>query len=236
MSSQLGSRRSNLSNDLISGYSLRVGLLGGTFDPVHQGHIEMAEAALRMARLDAVHFVTSIDPPHKSEKTQANFLDRHAMVALALARRSQMIPSSREYSRPGKSYSIDTVREFMESFGQMAKVFFLIGIDAFLEISSWKDYNLFPQLCTFIIFARPGFDEKQLESRLPKPFLDSLFPLERESDYLEVPRNTLYLLRQFSNSISSTEIRKHIHLGKPISGWVPETVEEFIHKTKLYSN
>ena len=88
---------------------MRLGLLGGTFDPIHLGHLELAKTALHVARLDAIHFVTSVNPPHKSEKTQANFLDRHAMVALALKGDSRLIPSSVEFDREGKSYSIDTV-------------------------------------------------------------------------------------------------------------------------------
>ena len=92
--------------------NLRLGIFGGTFDPVHLGHLQIAKIALELASLDQVHFVTSVNPPHKSEKTHANFLDRHAMVALAVKGQKYFVPSSIEADRPGKSYSIDTIRHF----------------------------------------------------------------------------------------------------------------------------
>lgn len=217
-----------------SHHSLRVGLLGGTFDPVHNGHVEVAQTALRMARLDAVYFVTSVDPPHKSKKTRANFLDRHAMVALALACKPQLIPSSIEFERPGKSYSVDTVRQLKESLGNSTKIFFLIGIDAFQDITSWKEYSALPELCSFLIFARPGFATKDLVGKLPKVFLRRMFSVSRESEFLETQENGFYLLEEFSNRISSTEIRNQVQLGRSISEWVPESVAEYIYKTKLY--
>jgi len=213
---------------------VRVGLLGGTFDPVHNGHLEVAETALRMARLDAVYFVTSIDPPHKNKKTLANFLDRHAMVALALACKPQLIPSSIEFERPGKSYSVDTVRHLKQCLGNSTKIFFLIGMDAFQDITSWKEYTVIPELCSFFIFARPGRVTKDLLGKLPKVFLKKLFPVSRGSDFPETPENGFYLLEEFSNPISSTEIRHQVQVGRSISKWVPASVAEYIHKTKLY--
>lgn len=213
---------------------MRIGLLGGTFDPVHDGHLAMADTALRLAHLNAVHFITSTDPPHKSQKTHANLLDRHAMVALALERKPQMIPSSVEYERAGKSYSIDTVRQFKESTGDSTKIFFLIGMDAFLDITSWKDYMLFPELCSFIVFARPGFPEEELTDRLPERFLDAIFSVSPEDNFQERVGNKVYLLRRFSHEVSSTEIRNQVRLGGPIFQWVPSSVEEYIHKTGVY--
>ena len=104
---------------------MRLGLLGGTFDPIHLGHLELAKTALRVAQLDAIHFVTSVKPPHKSERTHANFLDRHAMVALALKGDSRLIPSSVEFDREGKSYSIDTVQQLKQLSGGNTEIFFL---------------------------------------------------------------------------------------------------------------
>jgi nicotinate-nucleotide adenylyltransferase len=213
---------------------LRIGLLGGTFDPIHYGHLAMAETALRMAHLNAVYFVTSTNPPHKSQRAHANFLDRHAMVALALAQKPQMVPSSVEYGRAGKSYSIDTVRQFKQSAGNSTRIFFLIGMDAFLDITSWKDYMLFPKFCSFIVFARPGFPEEELTGRLPETFLDEIFPVSQEDNFQERAGNELYLLRRFSHEISSTVIRNQVRRGGPISQWVPSSVEEYIHKTGLY--
>jgi nicotinate-nucleotide adenylyltransferase len=215
---------------------LRFGLLGGTFDPVHSGHLEIAETAIRVASLDAVYFVTSVHPPHKSEKTQANFLDRHAMVALALSGNPKLIPSSLEYDRMGKSYSIDTVRRFKESSGPSSQFFFLIGMDAFLELSTWKDYQRFPDLCSFLVFARPGFDQGELARILPEDFQAQGLGRSTREALANTGDTGIFVLTDFSNPISSTEIRERVRTGQPIRDWVPTQVEEYISKTRLYLN
>lgn len=213
---------------------MRLGLLGGTFDPIHMGHLQMAETALRLERLDIVHFVTSVNPPHKSEKTQANFLDRHAMVALALADKPKFIPSSLEYDRAGKSYSIDTVRRLRQLAGKSGSLFFLIGLDAFLDIPSWKDYQQFPDLCSFLIFTRPGYDDQELVSKLPDLFQLKSCSIDLEQKFKGKLGSSIIFVKGFSNQISSTEIRERIRQGKSVSGWVPEGVLGYLKKTKLY--
>ena len=215
---------------------MRVGLLGGTFDPIHNGHLELAETALRVANLDAVYFVTSFDPPHKSRKALANFLDRHAMVALAVIDHPRLIPSSMEYGRSGKSYSVDTVRQLRHDLGVSAQIFFLIGMDAFLEIRSWKEYRVFPDLCSFIIFSRPGLAGKDLAEKLPDTFRKKLVPISRAAGSRHQDENYCYLVDDFSSPISSTEIRNEVRSGGSISAWVPEGVSKYIEKTKLYSS
>jgi len=215
---------------------LRIGLLGGTFDPIHNGHIQLAETALQLALLDAVYFVTSFDPPHKDRKSLANFADRHAMVALAVANNPRLVPSSMEYKRSGKSYSVDTVRELKNDLGTASKVFFLIGIDAFVEISGWKEHSVFPKLCSFIIFSRPAFPQRALVEKLPDSFAKRLVPVSKESKFPDNDRNSFYLVENFSSSISSTEIRNDVRLGRPITKSVPTAVAQYIEKTKLYSD
>lgn len=215
---------------------MRVGLLGGTFDPVHNGHIEVAETALRLARLDAVYFVTSFDPPHKSSQGLTNFVDRHAMVALALVNTPKLIPSSMEYERAGKSYSVDTVRQLKNVLGTESKIFFLIGADAFLEISSWKEHKILPELCSFIIFSRPGLTHEDLLKVLRETYREKLVPMSTHSEFQDCDRSRFYLLEDFSSSISSTDIRNQARLGRSIATWVPDSVADYIQKTKLYSS
>lgn len=217
------------------GYHLRLGLLGGTFDPIHLGHLELARTALHLARLDAIHFVTSVNPPHKSEKTQANFLDRHAMVALALKGDSRLIPSSVEFDREGRSYSIDTVLQLRHLSGGNAQIFFLIGLDAFVELPTWKEYRRLSELCSFIVFGRPGYEESLArnlpETLHPKPIGDG-----EEKALLAKADRGVFLLKNFTNPLSSTEIRSAIQAGRSIREYVPPDVEEYILKTKLYVN
>lgn len=214
---------------------MRLGLLGGTFDPIHLGHLELAKTALHVARLDAIHFVTSVNPPHKCEKTQANFLDRHAMVALALKGDSRLIPSSVEFDREGKSYSIDTVLQLKQLSGGNAEIFFLIGLDAFIELPTWKEYHRFPELCSFIVFGRPGYPEN-LTRDLPETLRPKPIGSGEETTMLTEADRGIFLLKDFVNPLSSSDIRRAIQAGRSIRGYVPPDVEEYILKTKLYVN
>ena len=215
---------------------MRLGLLGGTFDPIHLGHLELAKTALRVAQLDAIHFVTSVKPPHKSERTHANFLDRHAMVALALRGDSRLIPSSVEFDREGKSYSIDTVQQLKQLSGGNREIFFLIGLDAFVELPTWKDYQRFSELCSFIVFGRPGYDPEQLTQDLPEALRPKPIGSETGMMALAGSGRGFYFLKDFMNPLSSTEIRNAVHAGRSIRQWVPPDVNEYILKTKLYIN
>jgi nicotinate-nucleotide adenylyltransferase len=221
-------------NLLLWSLPLRLGLLGGTFDPIHQGHLEIAETAIRVAALDVVYFVTSVNPPHKSDRTHANFLDRHAMVALALLGHSKLIPSSLEYDRSGKSYSIDTVLQFKEVAGPNSQIFFLIGMDAFLDLPAWKDYERFTELCSFLVFARPGYDESALAGWLPKQFQIKHLKLNQPQKPNLTAQTGLFVLSDFASPISSTDLRSRVRNRQPISQWVSSHVEEYISKTGLY--
>ena len=213
---------------------VRVGLLGGTFDPIHRGHLQLAEAALRVAGLEKVYLVTSVRPPHKTRKTEANFLDRHAMVALAALDHPRLIPSSLEYGREGKSYSVDTIRQFKQRLGAASEVFFVLGIDTFLDISSWKDFERLPRLCRFLVFSRPGFDESQLALRIPRGFLESACVIDERNPISLAPHRRCYLYREFSNGISSSEVRERIRRGQSVNDMLPPAVLEYIGKNRLY--
>ena len=214
---------------------VRVGLLGGTFDPVHRGHLQLAEAALRVADLEQVHLVTSVRPPHKTRRTEANFLDRHAMVALAAIEHPRLVPSSLEHGRDGKSYSVDTIRQFKQRIGAASEVFFILGIDTFLDISSWKDFERLPRLCRFLVFARPGFDERQLSVRIPDVFLRSVCVVDDRNPISLEPHHRCYLYREFSNPVSSSEVRERIRRGQTVKEMLPPAVLEYIGKNRLYS-
>ena len=212
----------------------RIGLLGGTFDPIHRGHLQLAEAALRVAGLEQVHLVTSVRPPHKTRRTEANFLDRHAMVALAATDHPRLVPSSLEHGREGKSYSVDTIRQFKQRFGPASEVFFVLGIDTFLDISSWKDFERLPRLCRFLVFSRPGFDESQLALRIPRGFLESARVIDDRNPIPPDPDRRCYLYREFSNPVSSSQVRERIRRGLEVKEMLPAAVLEYIEKNHLY--
>ena len=157
------------------------------------------------------------------------------MVALALKGDSRLIPSSVEFDREGKSYSIDTVLQLKQLSGGNAEIFFLIGLDAFIELPTWKEYHRFSELCSFIVFGRPGFPETLMQD-LPEVLRPKPIGNGEETAVLTEGDRGFFFLKDFSNPLSSTEIRSAIRAGVSIHETVPPEVEEYILKTKLYLN
>lgn len=197
----------------------RVGIMGGTFDPIHFGHLVTAEAALAFFELDQVVFVPSGKPPHKKNYDVSDVQDRYLMTILAVATNPYFRTSRTEIDRPGYSYAIDTVMSFREIHGEDTELFFITGADAILEILTWKNVHRLLGLCQFIAASRPGFDLNFSDS-----LLKELPGLDGKLHFLEVP----------ALAISSTDIRQRVADTRPIKYLLPETVEQYIYKTGLY--
>jgi nicotinate-nucleotide adenylyltransferase len=194
----------------------RVGLLGGTFDPIHVGHLLIAEIARHALSLDQVIFVPAGDPPHKGE-TVTDAQHRYAMVLLATASNESFAVSRREIERCGPSYSLATVREFRQELGPQSELFFIAGADAVLEIRTWYRWEELLRECRFIALARPGFDMRALEAALPADLLAQV-----------------HLLPAPGFDLSSTMIRERVERGEPVRYLVPEAVETYLRKHGLY--
>lgn len=199
----------------------RVGIMGGTFDPIHQGHLVTAEAAQSEFELDKVVFVPSGQPPHKKGQVISDKEYRYLMTVLATAANPYFEVSRTEIDRPGESYAIDTVRYFIKKIPEDCKLFFITGADAIFEIITWKDVDELFQNCTFIAATRPGFNLNQLKKKLLTKL--SLQNLEKIIA-LEVP----------AMAISSTDIRNRVKSERTIKYLLPESVENFIKKNDLY--
>lgn len=199
----------------------RIGIMGGTFDPIHYGHLVTAEAALNSYHLEEVIFVPSGKPPHKKNYPVTEAEDRYLMTILAVATNARFRVSRMEIDRTGYSYTIDTIRGFKELFGQNTELYFITGADAILEILTWKNVKNLPELCQFIAATRPGFELEALDK-----VLKELPELKGRLHLLEVP----------ALAISSSDIRKRVSEGRPIKYLLPETVEHYIYKTGLYHN
>jgi len=191
-----------------------VGLFGGTFDPVHMAHLRLAEEAREEFNLERVLFIPAAVPPHKSGWGISPFQDRYEMVRLAVAGNPAFEASDLEASRPGSSYSVDTVRELKARWPDLA---FLMGADQFLEIRTWKDPRELFALCRVVVFERPGFDLADTERMGPEI---------RSLNYLRA-RTGLY-------SVSSSDIRGRMRAGKSLRYLVPEPVQEYILAHGLY--
>jgi len=199
----------------------RIGIMGGTFDPIHQGHLVTAETARSKFSLEKVIFVPSGHPPHKKGKVISNKEARYLMTVLATSGNPYFEVSRVELDRPGESYAIDTVRYFRSKMEEGSELFFITGADAILEIVNWKCVEELFDRCTFIAATRPGFDlgvlrDKLLE-KLSVDYLYKIIPLE-------VP----------AMAISSTDIREKIKKNHTIKYLLPVEVENFIYKNNLY--
>lgn len=193
----------------------RLGIMGGTFDPIHYGHLVTAEAARTRFRLDQVVFVPSGRPPHKEVGTTAAS-DRMVMTQMAIVTNPGFSLSDIEARREGYSYSIDTVREFFDIYGPELELFFITGADAILSIPTWKDAADLLNMCTFIAASRPGFDLAEL-NKLPLAWLERI-------RLFEIP----------ALAISSTDIRRRVKQGDSIKYLLPEPVEHYILRYGLY--
>jgi nicotinate-nucleotide adenylyltransferase len=214
---------------------VNIALFGGTFDPVHSGHIAAARAAQAAFSFDQVHFVSARIPPHKRDRNVTPFPHRHAMVALACAGNPAFLPSileSRAESQGEPNYSITTVRRMAAQLSPDDRLFFLIGADAFLEIATWKEPAALLDAVDFIIVSRPGFAIARAAGVIPP----ELQPAAMSDHCIQLRRRRIHLLTTVEADISSSRIRELASRRQSLSGLVPDSVEEYIRKLSIYKN
>jgi nicotinate-nucleotide adenylyltransferase len=219
---------------------LRIGLLGGTFNPIHCCHLSIAQSVLENVELDRMVFVPSGDPPHKTCEGLAPARHRVEMVRLAIAGTAAFSVSEVEIDRSSKSYSIDTIRLLRTVHGAECEQFFVIGLDAFLEIGSWKEASELIHSIHFVVISRPGSQFVSL-SRIPiLPRFDpqALAALdgehERRMDVSLSSTTRLILLRLAPCNISASLIRDRLKHGQSVSNLLPAPVESYILQNNLY--
>jgi nicotinate-nucleotide adenylyltransferase len=215
---------------------LRIGILGGTFDPIHLGHLRSAEEICQELDLEKVCLIPSASPPHKTNEAVTPFRHRLAMTRLAADISPCLEAMDLEGRRPGHSYSIETLRELRRLFGPEADIFFILGIDAFLEIRTWKEYEHLFDYAHFVIIRRPGFET---ESPALSRFLSGLgvgIEAETGAPDLFVARSgkTVRLISTTLMDISSTRIRGLVRKNRSIRFLVPNDVGIYIAKNGLY--
>jgi nicotinate-nucleotide adenylyltransferase len=215
---------------------VKIALFGGTFDPIHIGHLRAAEAAARHFRLDRVCFIPSGNPPHKLKDYLTPFVHRFAMVSLACAGHSRFVPSLLEQPRADHHphYSIDTVHKVRKQLNPRDKLFFLIGLDAFLDLPHWKNYRSLLNLADFVVASRPGFRIDQVLGVIPPQIrLDPDGKLRRGC--LPLKHSSLHILSGIDVPAASSEIRESIEKGQDVKGLLPPLVEEYIIKQGVYA-
>ena len=212
---------------------MRLGILGGTFDPIHFGHLRLAEEVGEELGLDRVYLIPAASPPHKESKPISAFQNRMTMTRMAVKESPLLEALDLEAHRPGRSYSIETLKEFHRLFKGDVELFFILGMDAFLEIGTWKDYKALFDQAHFLVIRRPGIQSGDIEA-----FLTSLgvgFKKEKDGNTFIVPSGNKLIFKEATlMDISSTDIRNRVGEGKTIRFLVPEAVREYIMEKKLY--
>ncbi len=213
---------------------MNIALFGGTFDPIHSGHLKAAEAARRKFRLDRILFVPTGHPPHKSSGHLTAFEHRYAMVALACSGSPRFVPSLLEApSSDGRpSYSVETVRKARRLLGARDHLYFIIGADAFFDLPQWKDYHEILELANFIVVSRPGFDPKTIGEIVPRDLLQG--QTAPRAGRIALRRTTLHILDGMQVPLSSRQIREAARRGRWIAGCVAPLVRQYIRKEGLY--
>ena len=192
---------------------MKLAIMGGTFSPPHLGHLICAEEVNEHFKFEKVMFVPSARPPHKDGGGVLDAEHRYMMTVLATQDNPRFAVSRIELDRPGRSYSIETVKQLKEIYGQNTEIYWVIGADAILEMSIWKDVDKLLTICRFIAINRPGYDLSQADERFMKK---------------------VQLLEVTNVDISATEIRRRVSQGKSIRYLVPPAVEQYICENGLY--
>jgi len=213
----------------------RIGLFGGTFNPVHSGHIKAAEIVQKRFRLDKILFIPSYIPPHKDTAEIASPSHRLKMVEIALRGFSHFIPCSVEIDAEEKSYSIITINTIKKLYPK-SWIFFILGIDAFLEVDTWKDYEQLLEQCFFIVISRPGYLLDEAKNTLDGKYREKMYMLAKSESVKDemLLSFRIFLLPIEALDIASTEIRGRIKRGDSLKGMVSERVEAYIRENRLY--
>ncbi|MCU1301629.1 MAG: nicotinate-nucleotide adenylyltransferase [Candidatus Sulfotelmatobacter sp.] len=229
---------------------MNIGLFGGTFDPIHRGHLALARAARERCKLSRIFFVTANIPPHKQAQPLSAFAHRHAMTALATAEEKDFVPSlleapedwqsRKEMMRAAKpNFTIDTVKHLKQTLKKADSLFLLIGIDAFADIAKWRQAEALFHECEFVVASRPGFSLADIANALPaslRPRQEVTHPFRKQAATgdLVLSGVTIHLLDKVYQPISSTAIREAVSAGKPLARFVEPAVADYIKKMGLY--
>jgi nicotinate-nucleotide adenylyltransferase len=222
----------------------RLGLLGGTLDPIHRGHVETAKQARIALGLERVIVLPSRVPPHRLSQPVASRYHRFAMSALAVNGVDGLEVSDLELCAPGPSYTADTLTRFRNSSGlPSSQIFFIAGADAFAEIATWYRYPEVLDLAQFVVVSRPGFPVETMRERLPSlaermiTVRGSGFRVPGSGSEFGVPgsESQIFLVDAVTPDVSSTDVRRRIASGESLDGLVPGAVERHIVQHGLYT-
>jgi nicotinate-nucleotide adenylyltransferase len=217
----------------------RIAAFGGTFDPVHNGHVEIARAIVHNFGLDQLLIVPAHRPPHKDPRGIADAYHRYTMAAFATLDDPRVIVSTIELESPERPYTFETIEQLRSTLGARGagtRLFFVMGADSFQEINTWREPARLLSSTDVIVVTRPGHDVKS--SHLDDRFKTTVIDLRERGAELQIPdddnRHHIYVTGYVNSNVSSTEIRKRVCKGESIEGLVPPRVADYINKYDLY--
>jgi len=199
---------------------MKTGILGGTFNPIHNGHLEMAEIAIDIFGLDDIMLIPTGSPPHKTNENILSKHERYELCLLSVARYDNIFVSSVEIDRDGYTYTIDTLKELEKIYGIRDELYFIIGGDTVFQLENWKDFRKVFKRCKFIAFGRIGLDLSEI--------IEKIEFLQKEYD-AEIGLITADIM-----DIASKDLRDMIKNGEPVSGLIPPKAEAYIKHHHLY--
>jgi nicotinate-nucleotide adenylyltransferase len=211
--------------------SRRLGILGGTFDPIHVGHLDAAAAARQALQLDEIRLIPSSDPPHRPVDPLASAFHRFALVALAIQGHAGLYASDVEVRRQGQSYTADTLRALATEGWKASQLFFILGTDAFAEIATWREYPAVLDAAHFVVIARPGTRVDDAVARAPA-LRDRMRRPGQETS--RAAGTSIFLVEAQTRDVSSTTIRARLAARQSINDLVPAAVAQHIVAHHLY--
>ena len=221
---------------------MRIGLFGGTFDPIHRGHLRAASEVKKIFNLDPIYLIPAALPPHKTPVAVAGVDDRLAMIHLAIGDVNGITVSDVELQRSGPSYTIDTIYHFKSSQPDDAQIFLIMGMDAFLEIDTWKSHRELLEQISVIVMARPDHRHQNVQQRWKQlgDYLKSNLAAgyrfsEAQGCFTATGLQPIHICDVNALDISSTKIRQAVKQKQTIENWVPAQVAEYINQKGLYT-
>jgi nicotinate-nucleotide adenylyltransferase len=213
---------------------VRVGLFGGTFNPVHWGHLKTADEIRRIFDLTRVIFIPTNISPHKESEEVVPAHHRLKMLDLVVEDNPYFFASDVELKRHDRSYSIETITYFTETLGKELALFFILGMDAFLEINTWKNYQELFSLCNFIVMTRPGYEVKGIHNVIPSQLMKDFTYRPAEKRFIHRSQLSIYFTEVTPIDISSHSIRTLMKNNLSINTMLPEKVKHYVEEHQFY--
>ena len=211
---------------------MRVGLFGGSYNPIHFGHLRAAEEVREMLKLDLVYFIPASSPPHKSEGELAPGEHRLQMVRLATKGNRHFMVSDVEIRRAGRSYTIDTAKHFAATMRHQASIFILMGSDQFMELETWKECDELVRLCSIAVHTR--LNEGEMALRVSLAALNRFGYIREQDHYVNPSGQTLSFVQTTFFPISATQIRTKVQNNESINYLLPGDVVDYLRRHALY--